>query len=154
MEGGVAGQVALKAGGGRTNADATPRLMPAPRPRANSSLPNHHSKPTANSPQQRPLNRRFQKTEYLITLRDPSERSRQLDQAVTPGPTKYTDSHDYLWSTPARLYAVLDGTLKAWESMQAAAVDRMGAGGEGAAGVPRKVRAMRELRDEIRRKYL
>jgi hypothetical protein len=38
--------------------------------------------------------------------------------------------------------------------MNAAAAQRMGAGGEGAAGVPRKVRAMRELRAEIRRKYL
>jgi hypothetical protein len=38
--------------------------------------------------------------------------------------------------------------------MQAAAAQRMGAGSESTAGVPRKVRAMRELRDEIRRKYL
>jgi hypothetical protein len=113
---------------------------------------------------------------------------------VTPGPTQYTDSHDYLWSTPARLYAVrgwvfcawraagfwavpslrtfqptthiiqrpqpthppkqvLDGTLKAWEAMNAAASDRMGSSAEGS-GVPRKIRAMREIRDEIRRKYL
>jgi len=48
---------------------------------------------------------------------------------------------------------VLDGTLKAWEAMNEAASERMGASGEGS-GVPRKIRAMREIKDEIRRKYL
>jgi hypothetical protein len=90
--------------------------------------------------------------EYLVTLRDRAERSRQLDAAVTPGPTKYTDSHDYLWSSPARLYAVLEGTLRAYDAMQAAATTRMGS--SEAATTPWKVRAMRELRDEIRRRYL
>jgi hypothetical protein len=52
--------------------------------------------------------------EYLITIRDTSERSRQLDAAVTPGPTKFTDSHDYLWSTPARLYAVRWLRARVW----------------------------------------
>ncbi|GBF92429.1 hypothetical protein Rsub_04533 [Raphidocelis subcapitata] len=88
--------------------------------------------------------------EYLVTLRDTAERSRQLDAAVTPGPTKFSDSHDYLWSTPARLYAVLDGTLRAWEEMNAAAAAKMG----GDAREPRKVRAMREIKDEIMRRYL
>jgi hypothetical protein len=90
--------------------------------------------------------------EYLVTIRDRSERSRQLDAAVTPGPTKYTDSHDYMWSSPARLYAVLEGTLRAYDAMQAAATSRMGS--SEAATTPWKVRAMRELRDEIRRRYL
>eukprot|EP00882_Tetradesmus_deserticola_P028478 GHRQ01031730.1.p1 GENE.GHRQ01031730.1~~GHRQ01031730.1.p1 ORF type:complete len:187 (-),score=104.95 GHRQ01031730.1:26-586(-) len=90
--------------------------------------------------------------EYLVTIRDRSERSRQLDSAVTPGPTKYTDSHDYMWSSPARLYAVLEGTLRAYDAMQAAATTRMGS--SEAATTPWKVRAMRELRDEIRRLYL
>lgn len=90
--------------------------------------------------------------EYLVTMRDRTERSRQLDAAVSPGPTRFTDTHDYLWSSPARLYAVLDGTLRAYDSMQAAAAQRMGASGE--ATTPWKIVAMRELKDEIRRKYL
>ncbi|KAF8055819.1 hypothetical protein HT031_006594 [Scenedesmus sp. PABB004] len=90
--------------------------------------------------------------EYLVSMRDRGERSRQLDAAVTPGPTRYTDSHDYLFSTPARLYAVLEGTLRAYDAMNAAASARMGAGGED--NTPWKIAAMRELRDEIRRRYL
>eukprot|EP00879_Flechtneria_rotunda_P007889 GHRR01008266.1.p1 GENE.GHRR01008266.1~~GHRR01008266.1.p1 ORF type:complete len:411 (+),score=155.79 GHRR01008266.1:362-1594(+) len=90
--------------------------------------------------------------EYLVTIRDRSERTRQLDAAITPGPTRYTDSHDFLWSTPARLYAVLEGTLRAYDAMQAAAAKRMGS--SEAATTPWKIASMRELRDEIRRKYL
>jgi hypothetical protein len=48
---------------------------------------------------------------------------------------------------------VLDGTLKAWEAMNAAAVQNMGTP-SGDAAAPRKVRAMRELKEEIRRRYL
>lgn len=44
--------------------------------------------------------------------------SNQLDKAVTPGPTRTTDSHDYMWTTPERLFAVLDGTIRAFEAMQ------------------------------------
>jgi hypothetical protein len=90
--------------------------------------------------------------EYLVTMRDPAERSRQLEAAITPGPTRYTDTHDYMYSTPQRLYVVLDGTLQAFDSMQAAAAQRMKT--SEADTTPWKVRAMRELRDEIRRKYL
>ena len=90
--------------------------------------------------------------EYLVNIRDRAERSRQLDAAVTPGPTRYTDSHDFLWSTPARLYAVLEGTLKAWGAMQGTEPAR--AAGTDGPNVPRKVVAMRELRDEVRRRYL
>jgi tetratricopeptide (TPR) repeat protein len=90
--------------------------------------------------------------EYLVTIRDRTERSRLLDQAVTPGPVRGTDSHDYLYSTPPRLYKVLDGTLKAWEAVQRGAEKRMGVSER--ASTPRRVVAMRELRDEIRRRYL
>jgi hypothetical protein len=90
--------------------------------------------------------------EFLVNVRDRAERSRQLDAAVTPGPTRYTDSHDYLWSTPARLYAVLEGTLKAWAAMQG--TEPAKAAGTDGPNVPYKVAAMRELRDEIRRRYL
>jgi hypothetical protein len=90
--------------------------------------------------------------EYLVTLRDRAERSRLLDQAVTPGPVRGTDSHDYLYSTPERLYKVLDGTLKAWEAVQRGAQKRMGVAER--ASTPRRVVAMRELRDEIRRRYM
>jgi hypothetical protein len=90
--------------------------------------------------------------EYLVSMRDRAERSRQLDAAVTPGPSRFTDSHDFLWTTPARLYAVLDGTLRAYDAMADAAAQRLGASGE--ATTPWKVTAMRELRGEIRRRYL
>lgn len=108
--------------------------------------------------------------EYLLTIRDPVERSNQLDKvwsisdvsishalltfhakthvgnmrdvytgphtsayrpthtsahnasyptkAITPGPTRNTDTHDYMWTTPTRLFAVLDGTIRAFEAMQ------------------------------------
>lgn len=46
------------------------------------------------------------------------ERSSQLDKAVSPGPTRSTDTHDYMWTTPERLFAVLDGTIKAFDMMQ------------------------------------
>jgi hypothetical protein len=54
---------------------------------------------------------------WLLLFVTPSRRN-QLDKAITPGPTPNTDSHDYMWTTPQRLYAVLDGTIKAFEAMQ------------------------------------
>jgi len=90
--------------------------------------------------------------EYLISISDPSERSRQLDDAVTPGPTRLTDTHDYMYSTPQRLYLVLDEALKAYDAMQAAAKERLNT--SEASTTPRKVRIMKELRDEIMRRYL
>jgi phage terminase large subunit-like protein len=90
--------------------------------------------------------------EYLVSIRDPAERTKQLDAAITPGPMRYTDTHDYMWSTPQRLFVVLDGTLKAFDSMQAAAAQRMAANER--TTTPWKVKAMRELRDEIMRRYL
>jgi len=90
--------------------------------------------------------------EYLVTLRDRNERSRLLDQAVTPGPVRGTDSHDFLYSTPGRLYKVLDGTLRAWAEMQQGAQGKMGVSEK--SSTPRRVTAMLELRDEIRRRYL
>ena len=44
-----------------------------------------------------------------------------LDDAVTPGPTRLTDSHDFMYSTPQRLYSVLHGTLTAYADMQVGA---------------------------------
>ena len=44
--------------------------------------------------------------------------SNQLDKAVTPGPTANTDTHDYMFTTPNRLFAVLDGTIRAFDAMQ------------------------------------
>ncbi|MEW5304685.1 MAG: hypothetical protein WDW36_007278 [Sanguina aurantia] len=90
--------------------------------------------------------------EYLCTISDPLERRSQLDKAVTPGPTPATDSHDYLYSTPQRLYAVLDGTLAAFAAMQQGAAKNLSTPQE--AMLPRKVRVMMELRNEIAKRYL
>ena len=57
-----------------------------------------------------------------------------------------------MWSTPARLFAVLDGTLRAYDSMREAAAKNLSQ--SDAAVTPRKVKAMRELRDEVMRRYL
>ncbi len=99
---------------------------------------------------QQPVEKRI--LEYLITLRDPKQRSQELDAAVTPGPTRQTDSHDYMYTTPGRLFVILNETLKAFEAMQAQASSAMGA--DAASSTPRKVAAMRALRDEIVRRYL
>ncbi|GAX73760.1 hypothetical protein CEUSTIGMA_g1211.t1 [Chlamydomonas eustigma] len=90
--------------------------------------------------------------EYLLTIRDPVERTNQLDKAITPGPTPNTDTHDYMWTTPQRLYAVLDGTIKAFEAMQEEAGKQMGS--SKATSTPVKIRDMRLLRDEVVRRYL
>jgi hypothetical protein len=90
--------------------------------------------------------------EYLMQIADPLERSAQLDKAVTPGPEHFGDTHDYFWTTPARLFAVLDGTLRAYEEMRAAAEKSLAQ--EDSNILPRKVRVMRDLRQEIMRRYL
>jgi hypothetical protein len=90
--------------------------------------------------------------EYLMQIADPAERSAQLDKAVTPGPELLGDTHDYFWTTPARLFAVLDGTLRAYDEMRAAAEKSLAQ--QDSNIMPRKVRVMRELRQEIMRRYL
>ena len=57
-----------------------------------------------------------------------------------------------MWTTPARLFAVLDGTLRAYDAMKDAAGRQLRQ--SEAAVLPRKVRIMKELRDEIMRRYL
>jgi hypothetical protein len=38
--------------------------------------------------------------EYLLSVPDPTERRNLLDQAVTPGPQRATETHDYMFTTP------------------------------------------------------
>lgn len=90
--------------------------------------------------------------EYLCCMADETERLNQLDKAVTPGPTRYTDTHDYLWTTPQRLYRLLDETLKAYEAMRAGAKQAY-ASSDGSM-YPRKIRIMMELRAALVKKYL
>ena len=90
--------------------------------------------------------------EYLLTIRDPSERSNQLDKAITPGPTMNTDSHDFMFTTPARLYAVLDGTIRAFEAMQAQASTKMGS--SKGSTTPLKILDMIKIREELIKRYL
>ncbi|KAJ9510209.1 hypothetical protein QJQ45_015697, partial [Haematococcus lacustris] len=99
---------------------------------------------------QQPAEKRI--LEYLMTIKDPAERRRQLDMAITPGPTRATETHDYMWSTPQRLYAVLDGTLRAYEDMRNAAQTRLSS--SEASVTPLKIKIMREIRDELVRRYL
>lgn len=47
---------------------------------------------------QQPAEKRI--IEYICSIPDPAERRAALDKAVEPGPTRYTDTHDYLWATP------------------------------------------------------
>lgn len=56
----------------------------------------------------------------------------------------------YLYSQ--RLYAVLDGTLAAFQAMQQGAAKNLSTPQE--AMLPRKVRVMMELRNEIAKRYL
>lgn len=90
--------------------------------------------------------------EYLLSIADPMERTAQLDKAVTPGPEHFGDTHDWMWSTPQRLFLVLDGTLRAYDAMRVQAEAQLAQKGPDI--MPRKVRVMRELRDEIMRRYL
>ncbi len=129
---------------------------------------------------QQPVEKRI--IEYLLTIPDPQERRNQLDAAITPGPTRSvdedgvmlrdaasvkcrkpyrmsrhntrraTDTHDYMWSTPQRLYVVLDTTLKAYDQMRDAAASRLNTSEQSM--LPTKVRVMKELRDELVRRYL
>jgi hypothetical protein len=57
-----------------------------------------------------------------------------------------------MWTTPDRLYLVLDNTLRAYSLMAGAAKDKLAASEESVS--PRKIRLMRELRDEVVRRYL
>jgi len=69
-----------------------------------------------------------------------------------PRALRGTDTHDYMWTTPDRLYLVLDNTLRAYSLMAGAAKDKLAASEESVS--PRKIRLMRELRDEVVRRYL
>ncbi|GLC45942.1 hypothetical protein PLESTF_000714900 [Pleodorina starrii] len=99
---------------------------------------------------QQPAEKRI--IEYLLQVSDPMERRNMLDQATTPGPVRATETHDYLYSTPERLFLVLDNTLRAYFAMRDGAAKNLNT--PEAAVLPRKVRAMMELRDEIIRRYL
>ncbi|EFJ51826.1 hypothetical protein VOLCADRAFT_109605 [Volvox carteri f. nagariensis] len=99
---------------------------------------------------QQPAEKRI--IEYLINVTDPTERRNMLDQAVTPGPVRATETHDYLYSTPQRLFLVLDNTLRAYFAMRDGAAKNLNT--PEAAVLPRKVRVMMELRDDLIRRYL
>uniref|UniRef100_A0A7S3QLQ9 Uncharacterized protein n=1 Tax=Dunaliella tertiolecta TaxID=3047 RepID=A0A7S3QLQ9_DUNTE len=99
---------------------------------------------------QQPVEKRV--IEYLVSIPDPAERRTQLDNALTPGPSRGTDTHDYMWTTPNRLFLVLDNTLRAYNLMAGAAKTKLSASEESV--LPRKIRLMRELRDELVRRYL
>ncbi|GFR51166.1 hypothetical protein Agub_g13524, partial [Astrephomene gubernaculifera] len=99
---------------------------------------------------QQPAEKRI--IEYILSVSDPTERRNLLDKAVTPGPTRATDTHDYLYSTPQRLFLLLDNTLRAYNLMKDGAAKNMNT--PEAAVLPRKVRVMMELRDELVRRYL
>lgn len=99
---------------------------------------------------QQPKERRI--IEYLLTIRDPQERINQLDAAVTPGPEYLTEQRDYLWTTPQRLFQVVDGTLQAYEAMKQGAKDQYNMGGMTI--MPSKVKAMMEIRQLLIKRYL
>ncbi|PNW69832.1 hypothetical protein CHLRE_18g748397v5 [Chlamydomonas reinhardtii] len=99
---------------------------------------------------QQPAEKRI--IEYLLTVTDPTERRNLLDKAITPGPIRMTETHDYLYSTPQRLFLVLDNTLRAYHLMRDGAAKNLNT--PEAAVLPRKVRVMMELRDDIIRRYL
>ncbi|GLI70397.1 hypothetical protein VaNZ11_015180 [Volvox africanus] len=99
---------------------------------------------------QQPAEKRI--IEYLLNVVDPTERRNMLDQAVTPGPVRATETHDYLYSTPQRLFLVLDNTLRAYFAMRDGAAKNLNT--PEAAVLPRKIRVMMELRDDLIRRYL
>ncbi|GIL63110.1 hypothetical protein Vafri_17236 [Volvox africanus] len=99
---------------------------------------------------QQPAEKRI--IEYLLNVVDPTDRRNMLDQAVTPGPVRATETHDYLYSTPQRLFLVLDNTLRAYFTMRDGAAKNLNT--PEAAVLPRKIRVMMELRDDLIRRYL
>ncbi|GIM11879.1 hypothetical protein Vretimale_15350 [Volvox reticuliferus] len=99
---------------------------------------------------QQPAEKRI--IEYLLNVVDPTERRNMMDQAVTPGPVRATETHDYLYSTPQRLFLVLDNTLRAYFAMRDGAAKNLNT--PEAAVLPRKIRVMMELRDDLIRRYL
>lgn len=99
---------------------------------------------------QQPAEKRI--IEYIISVSDPQERRNMLDKAVTPGPVRATETHDYLYSTPQRLFLVLDNTLRAYVAMREGAQKNLNT--PEAAVLPRKVRIMMEVRDDLIRRYL
>ncbi|PNH08823.1 hypothetical protein TSOC_004608 [Tetrabaena socialis] len=99
---------------------------------------------------QQPAEKRI--IEYIITITDPTERRNMLEKAITPGPVRATETHDYLYSTPQRMFLVLDNTLRAYSAMRDGAASNLNT--PEAAVLPRKVRVMMELRDELMRRYL
>lgn len=99
---------------------------------------------------QQPTEQRIIK--HLVKITDPGERSRALDDAVTPGPTRASETHDYMYSTPQKLHTVLAATVEAYDMMRKEAKKSMGATDE--AVLPYTVKTMKSLRDEIYRRYL
>lgn len=90
---------------------------PSPRPQAR----DHFDR-------QQPAEKRI--IEYLLTVTDPTERRNLLDKAITPGPIRMTETHDYLYSTPqvsgARTWVGWGGAGRAGSEPNA-----WGGGGEG-----------------------
>ncbi len=57
-----------------------------------------------------------------------------------------------MWTTPERLHTILEATVAAYEAMRKQAQAKLGASEQSV--TPWKVKIMKELRDELIRKYL